>query len=131
MPTEERVQQLIQCVESGRTEDALEEFYTDDVAMSENLSPPTKSRAANIKREREFFAQVKEVNEYRAVSFLAGPDRSAIHWILDITNKQGQRMRLDEVAWQSWRGDRIFEERFIYDPNTVQIDAARKKDDAA
>ena len=28
MPTQERVQQLIHYVESGRTEDALDEFYT-------------------------------------------------------------------------------------------------------
>lgn len=123
MPTEERVQQLIRLVESGRVQEALEEFYTDDVAMSENLNPATKGKFANMEREREFFAQVTQVNEYRAVSFVAGRDRSAIHWILDITNQQGQRMRLDEVAWQFWRGDQICEERFLYDPNTVLVGA--------
>jgi hypothetical protein len=121
MPTRERVQQLIQCVESGRTEDALRDFYTDDIKMSENRSPPMQGKAANLKREQEFFAQVKQVNEYRAVSFLAGSDRSAIHWILDITNQDGQRLRLDEIAWQVWRGDKICEERFVYDPSTVPV----------
>jgi len=121
MPTQERVQQLIHYVESGRTEDALDEFYTDDVTMAENLNPPTRGKAANIKRERDFLAQVRQFHEYRAVEFLVGEDRSAIHWILDVTNQQGQRMRLDEVAWQSWRGDRIFAERFVYDPNTVLV----------
>jgi ketosteroid isomerase-like protein len=121
MPTRERVQKLIDFVESGRTEDALKEFYTDDVEMSENLNPATKGKSANIKRERDFLAQVKEIHEYRATSFIAAGDRSAIHWILDVTNNQGQRLRLDEVAWQSWRGDRIFQERFIYDPNTVLV----------
>src|SRR5690348_5338601 len=48
MPTQEAVRQLIHYVESGRTEDALDEFYTDDVTMAENLNPPTTGKAANI-----------------------------------------------------------------------------------
>jgi hypothetical protein len=27
--------------------------------------------------------------------------------------------RVDEVALQEWRGDRIFRERFFYDPSTM------------
>lgn len=121
MPTSERVRQLIHYVESGRTEEALQEFYTEDAAMAENLAPPTQGRAANLQREQQFFAHVKNVNEYRAVSFLVDGDRSAIHWILDVTNDAGQRLRLDEIAWQLWRGDRIQNERFVYDSNSVMV----------
>ena len=96
-------------------------FTPHDVTMAENLNPPTTGKAANIKRERDFLAQVKHFHEYRAVEFLIGEDRSAIHWIFDVTTQQGQRMRLDEIAWQFWRGDRIFAERFVYDPNTVLV----------
>jgi hypothetical protein len=28
--------------------------------------------------------------------------------------------RVDEVALQEWRGDRIFRERFFYDPTKVE-----------
>ena len=30
--------------------------------------------------------------------------------------KDGSIRRLDEIATQQWRGDRIFRERFDYDP---------------
>jgi len=29
------------------------------------------------------------------------------------------RHRFDEIAWQEWRGDKIFRERFFYDPTKV------------
>jgi ketosteroid isomerase-like protein len=44
-------------------------------------------------------------------------DRVAIHWIFELTDKSGQVLRVDEVALQEWRGDKIFRERFFYDPS--------------
>ena len=45
-------------------------------------------------------------------------DRVAIHWIFELTDQSGKVHRIDEVALQEWRGDRIFRERFFYDPST-------------
>ena len=44
-------------------------------------------------------------------------DRVAINWIFELTDKSGKVRRIDEVALQEWRGDRIFRERFYYDPS--------------
>jgi ketosteroid isomerase-like protein len=44
-------------------------------------------------------------------------DRVAIHWIFELTDKSGTVHRIDEVALQEWRGDKIFRERFFYDPS--------------
>jgi hypothetical protein len=35
-------------------------------------------------------------------------DHVAIHWIFELTDKSGKVRRVDEVAWQQWRGDKIF-----------------------
>ena len=40
----------------------------------------------------------------------------AINWVFDFTYPSGRTARIDEVALQEWRGDRIFRERFFYDP---------------
>lgn len=119
MPTVERLAELIRYVESGRTEEALMKFYTDDVAMAENLLAPTIGRRANISRERAFALRLVRVNEYRAVSFLTGDHHSAINWSIDFLLVDGQRLRLNEIAWQEWRGDRICKERFVYDSATM------------
>jgi len=42
-------------------------------------------------------------------------DHVAIHWIFELTDQSGKVRRVDEVALQEWRGDRIFRERFFYD----------------
>jgi hypothetical protein len=34
--------------------------------------------------------------------------------------KSGKVHRFDEVALQEWRGDRIFRERFFYDPSGLK-----------
>ena len=47
-------------------------------------------------------------------------DRVAIHWNFELTDKDGKTRRFDEVALQEWRGDRIFRERFFYDPTKVE-----------
>jgi hypothetical protein len=36
---------------------------------------------------------------------------------VDGADKCGKVQRIDEVALQEWRGNRIFRERFFYDPS--------------
>ena len=51
----------------------------------------------------------------KAMSSVVEGDHVAIHWIFELTDKSGNLHRFDEVAWQEWRGDLIFRERFFYD----------------
>jgi hypothetical protein len=47
---------------------------------------------------------------------LLNGDHSAICWRFEFTGKDGKVRAMEEVAWQSWRGEQLFEERFFYDP---------------
>jgi hypothetical protein len=38
-----------------------------------------------------------------------------------LTDKTGSVRRVDEVALQEWRGDRVFRERFFYDPSKPKV----------
>jgi len=38
-----------------------------------------------------------------------------------LTDKSGQVRRFDEVSLQEWRGDKIFRERFFYDPAKIMV----------
>jgi ketosteroid isomerase-like protein len=119
MPSRSRVNDLIARVQQGAILEAIEEFYADDVTMQENRQPPTVGKAANRERERNFLASVARVHECRTPSVLIDGDRVVIHWILDYTATDGVRYSLDQLAFQSWRGDRIVAERFFYDSATV------------
>lgn len=119
MPSRQRVQDLVSRVERGELLDAFEEFYADDITMRENTQPPTTGKAANREREQQFVASVKEVHEARAESLVVEGDRAAIHWILDYTAQDGNRYRMDQIAYQTWRGDQIVSEQFFYDTGSL------------
>jgi hypothetical protein len=53
------------------------------------------------------------------MSSVVEDDHVAIHWIFELTDKSGNVRRVDEVAMQEWRGDKIFRERFFYDPTKL------------
>jgi ketosteroid isomerase-like protein len=55
----------------------------------------------------------------KCVSSTVEGDRVAIHWNFELTDKSGKTRRFDEIALQEWRGDRIFRERFFYDPTKI------------
>src|SRR4051812_27885450 len=106
MPTKQRVQELVEYVESGRIIDAIDRFYADDVSMQENSAAPVVGKAANRERERAFFASVT-VHQNRARSIVADSDHAVISWLLEFTGADGKRYRLDQLAFQTWKNDRI------------------------
>lgn len=46
-----------------------------------------------------------------------------VQWWMDFHNKSyGNRLALTQVAVQRWRGDKIYDERFYYNPRVVEED---------
>jgi hypothetical protein len=115
MPTRARVDEFIAVVESGDHAGAIERYYTKDASMQENAAPPRVGRDTLVAFERGILAKMKDVKSKAMASVVEG-DRVMIHWIFDMTSLSGTTRRFDEVAVQEWRGDRIFRERFFYDP---------------
>ena len=115
MPSRERLDEFIAVVESGDHAGAIERYYTEDSSMQENLSAPRVGRVVLVAHERGVLARMSHVYSKAMTSVVEG-DRVAIHWIFELTDKSGKVRRVDEVALQEWRGDRIFRERFFYEP---------------
>lgn len=101
---------------SGQALLGLERFYAEDVVMQENLDAPCVGKAANRKREEEFFASVAEVNEAKLHAQGAGEDVTFSEWTLDVTLKNGQRAKLNQVSVRRWKDGLIVHERFYYKP---------------
>jgi predicted SnoaL-like aldol condensation-catalyzing enzyme len=116
MPTRERLNEFITVVESGDHAGAIERYYTEDSSMQENAAPPRVGRDVLVAHERGVLARMSNVYS-KAISSLLEGDRVAIHWVFELTEKSGKVHRFDEVSLQEWRGDKIFRERFFYDPS--------------
>ena len=122
MPIEQHVRQLISLVEQGRFLEAIQEFYAEDASMQENNEPPRVGLPALLEREKQFLKSIRGMHVHRADSFLVDGNRAAINWIFEITDGEGKRRRLDEVAYQLWRDNKIVRERFSYDPAQRQVE---------
>jgi len=116
MPSRERVLALVAMVEQGKYVEAIEEFYTADATMQENNDPPRGGREVLIAGERKVLAAHKSVRTEPGSSFLLDGDRVVIHWHFKFVRPDGKRFRMEELSLQRWRGDRVSEERFFYDP---------------
>jgi len=116
MPSRERVLALIAMVEQGKYVEAIREFYAQDASMQENQEPLRVGRDRLIDHEWRMLAAHKEARTLPGSTFLLDGDRVVIHWVFVFTRLDGTRFRMEELAEQRWRGDRIIEERFFYDP---------------
>jgi ketosteroid isomerase-like protein len=116
MPSRARVDDFIAVVEAGDHAGAIERYYTEDASMQENAATPRVGRDGLVAHERGVLARMSHVYS-KAMSSVVEGDNVAIHWIFELTDKSGNVLRVDEVALQQWRGDRIFRERFFYDPS--------------
>jgi hypothetical protein len=120
MPSRALLDEFIAVVVSGDHAGAIERYYTEDASMQENAAPPRVGRDLLVAHERGVLARTSHVHS-KAMSSLVEGDRVAIHWIFELTGKSGRVHRVDEVALQEWRGDKIFRERFFYDPSQPKV----------
>jgi ketosteroid isomerase-like protein len=118
MPSRARLDEFIATVESNDHAGAIERFYTGDASMQENAAPPRVGRDGLVAHERAVLERMARVYS-KCVSSTVEGDRVAIHWNFELTDKSGKTRRFDEIALQEWRGDRIFRERFFYDPTKI------------
>jgi ketosteroid isomerase-like protein len=116
MPTRERVQAFVDMVEANDFVEAIRAFYTEDATMQENLGEIRTGLAALVAAEEAALGRVKAITTRPGSTFAIDGDRAIIKWVFDIELPDGKTFVLDELAYQTWRGDRIAQERFYYDP---------------
>jgi hypothetical protein len=122
MPTSENVKKLISLVEQRKFLEAIQEFYAEEASMQENNDPPCVGLAALLEREKQFLNSIQQIHVSRADSFLVDGNRAAINWIFEISDGEGKRRRLNELAYQLWHEGKIIRERFYYDPGQRQVE---------
>lgn len=99
---------------SGKAMEAFEQFYADDVVMQENDQPPTIGKAANRKREEEFFSKITEFRGATVEAVTAGDNVTMVLWHNDYTHADWGKRTYHQVAVQEWKNGKIVRERFYY-----------------
>jgi hypothetical protein len=114
MPSRERVEAFITAVVGGDHVGAIADYYHESASMQENLQAPRKGRELLMAHEAKVLQRTKMVTHPNPL-YLVDGNHVVIQWTFDATGKDGVTRRLNELALQRWEGDRIAEERFVYD----------------
>lgn len=124
MPSRQTVEDFIALVESNRHDEAIERFYTEDASMQENLTePPRQGRDKLVAHERAVLARAKTVTSACVRPVLIDGDTVVVHWVFQFEFKDGSKRRIEELAHQTWKGEKIWRERFYYDPVQMKAEA--------
>lgn len=118
----EKEQELQSMVGQGQMMEAFEKFYSDDVVMIEGNGEKHEGKEANRKREEEWMGMMAEMHG-GGIGAMASNEDAGItmteSWV-DVSFKNGQRMKIEEVSVKKWEGDHIVHERFYYNPGPAQ-----------
>jgi len=115
MPTRETVEAFVVQVLSGAHVEAIRDWYLDDATMQENQGEPRVGVEALMAAEAATLARQSAVTTELMAPPMVDGDRVAIHWRFTFTSKKGHTTSFEEIAWQTWRGDKVWREVFFYD----------------
>lgn len=117
MPSLATVERFVAQVLSGDHVGAIRDWYAEDAFMQENLGHRRLGRETLMAQEAATLDRVAAVKTELLDPPLVDGDRVALHWRFTFTPKDGAPARvLEEIAWQTWRGDQVAKETFFYDP---------------
>jgi ketosteroid isomerase-like protein len=119
MPSRDTLESFVATVVSGKHDKAIEDFYLADASMEENLDGPRQGRDNLVARERQVMAMFKSIGTTCVRPVFVDGDRVVIHWIFEFERPDGGKIRMEELAYQRWDGEKIAEERFYYDPKQM------------
>ena len=99
----------------GQLLEAFDKYYAENVVMTE----PTGTRngkTACRDYEVQFLNNIQEFHNM-TVDAIASDEENGVVFVetgLDVTFKDGNRVKMEQVSVQKWEGDQIAHERFYY-----------------
>ena len=116
MPSRKSVEGLIALVEKSAFIEALETWYADDAVTHENQGEARRGLPKLIELERGVMATFPNIRSRCVRPYFIDGDHAAIRWQFEFETAGGHIVKMEEIAHQLWRGEKIVEERFFYDP---------------
>jgi ketosteroid isomerase-like protein len=116
VPSKETLERFVARVESNAHAEAIEEFYAPQASMQENMAAPRVGRDLLVAHERKVLSRAKSVRSSCVRPVFVEGDKVVIRWVFEFEYHDGSKTRMEELAYQTWDGDKIVAETFFYDP---------------
>ncbi|MEZ4811637.1 MAG: nuclear transport factor 2 family protein [Allomuricauda sp.] len=116
MPTTQTLESFITSVESESHDKVIEKYYTDDATIQENQSSPRVGRENLVANERRMLEKAKKVTSKCIRPYFVSGNHVIIKWRFQFEWLNGTKSDIEEIAYQTWAGNKIAKEQFFYDP---------------
>lgn len=120
MPSREVLDAFVQMVEQSDFVEAMKTFYAADATIQDNNEPVRVGLPALIEHERKTLAAFERIDARCVDPPLVDGDRVVVHWSFSFHHVSGSVLHLDELAKQTWRGDKLASERFFFDSRQLR-----------
>jgi hypothetical protein len=110
-----RVEEFVRRIERGEFLEVMPEFYAEHCTAQENNDAPRVGLAAMMANEKGALKRMT-FTHIEAKALVVDGDHAAIHYIFEMEIGGKGHVRLEEIAWQVWSGDKIVSERYFFDP---------------
>lgn len=110
----QNITDLTNMILQGRTLEAFDRFYHDDVTMQENDAPPMVGKPANRIREHAFHSSIVDFRREEVLDIAVGEDITMVRWAYDFTHKEWGDRKYTQVSVQHWKGGKVIKEQFFY-----------------
>ncbi len=114
MSNRNHVQAVIDGILAGKILETFDAYYAEDVVMSENRKDERIGKAANREYEIKFLENVQEFHGATVGRVIVEGDDAAVEWSFDVTFKGGNRVKMEQVAVQTWKEGKIIREDFYH-----------------
>ena len=116
MPSTQTLERFVARVEANAHVEAVEEFYTENASVRENQGPTRIGRDAHVANEHRFLARQKTFTSKCVRPIFVNGDWVVIRWNFAFELHDGTFVKMDELTYQRWEGERIADETFFFDP---------------
>jgi ketosteroid isomerase-like protein len=113
----EQFRDFVDLLSKGKTVQAIEKYYGEDVCVFENRELARAGRDKCVAHERAALGGVAGPPAFKVhrTALDEATGTAFIEYTVRFADREGRPWRLDEVAVQTWEGGKISRERFYYE----------------
>ena len=118
MTYKEKAQDIYNMLGQGQLLAAFDKYYAEGVIMEEPAGKRVGKTACR-EYEEQFLNNIQEFHDLQVKSLTSDEDNgvTTVENMMEVTFKDGNRVKMEQVAVQKWEGDQIVHARFYYNAN--------------
>ncbi|MGD1890415.1 MAG: hypothetical protein ACFB15_07445 [Cyclobacteriaceae bacterium] len=116
MPSIRTIESFIKAVEEYPHDQVIKNYYAENASIQENQNTPRIGIENLVKNERKMLQKAIKVYSECIRPFFRIEDTVVIRWKFRFEWMDGSITEIEEIAYQKWNGEKIYQEQFFYDP---------------